>query len=299
MASGIYGTRSEQGKYHPVFDLAFWEERFPLGDWRREGVGVDSPGDLARVEQARRLARTHGDLGPSVPADVFVWADKEHDRPWLTRLGGRPWRPRERPWPRDENGIPYTFLGQICFADSHDVLPFKLPGDVVLFFGTWDTAWATPGVIEWSPLVINKWDGWGAPRGGELPFQYAGVVHRTAQYIDREAAVGPFEAAGFKEGGWGVRSVQATSVGTHASIPQGWPFEEGDGNTLVCTLSSFSFSGEWPLVNVPAVPQRLRSDGTTVDFFDDDALSIGIGDAGALYVYRDRHGAFHLDGAHS
>src|SRR5581483_4187597 len=105
-------------------------------DDRYEGGWIDTPKKLAQREQAIKLAMRKGNLGPSVPSDVFVWADNvEHEKGWQTRIGGNPWRPSDRPWPRDKNGVPLTFLGQICFADSQDILPCKLPGDVALIFG--------------------------------------------------------------------------------------------------------------------------------------------------------------------
>jgi len=300
MAINIHGTKEVAGRQHPVFDIGHWEGEFPLkDDEHREGGWIDDPGGLARREQAIRRAKVRGDLGPSVTADVFVWADTQvRDRPWLTRIGGRPWRPKGKPWPRDENGVPLAFLGQICFVDSTDILPFKLPGEVALIFGTSHRGWislAEGSAVEWSPLKIEKpEDGSGVPWTGELAYEYQGVLHRTVQYTDWKAAEPAFKALGYKEGGWGVHSIQATSIGAYASLPQGWPFEKGDGNTLIATLSSFYFTGRWPMCDVPNCLQKVNGKGETVDLFSDDTRRFGVRDAGCIWIYRDAAGSFKL-----
>lgn len=134
----VHGTLDVPGKQHPVLDLSFWEAIAPLGDDRHPIRTIESPTDVARLEQARRLVLQHGPVGRSVPVDIFVWArETVRDRPWLTRLGGLPWMEKGAPWPRNSTGEHLCFLGQIGFMDSQDILPFELPGDVLLFFGQW------------------------------------------------------------------------------------------------------------------------------------------------------------------
>ncbi|HZW07674.1 MAG TPA: hypothetical protein VFF65_11180, partial [Phycisphaerales bacterium] len=274
----IHGTRPDPKRQHPVLDLAHWEGEFPLGAERRDGGWIDTPGKLARREQSLRLAASKGTLGPSVPSDIFVWADTAlHDKPWLTRIGGTPWREKGKPWPKGNGGIPLVFLGQICFADSQDMLPCKLPGDVALIFGSAAKGWISlvnGSALEWSSLKLKTpEDGLGGvPWNGELPYAYQGVIHRTVQHTDGDAAEKAFVAAGWKDGGSGIQSVQATSIGTYADLPQGWPFEKGDGCTLIATLSSFYFGGKWPLCDVPRGPQRVSADGAESDFWNRDAL---------------------------
>lgn len=299
----VHSTKRDPAKHHPVFDLAHWQAQFPLGDDRSEqGWSVYSPSDLAKAEQARRLARSKGDLGPSVPADILVWSDTgDSEKPWLTRIGGRPWREAKKKWPKDENGVPLVFLAQISFVDSADLLSFELPGDVVLIFGKYGSGWVfdfEDAVFEWSSRELkDPVDGTNIPWNAELPFTLHGVVHRTVQHTDWKAAEPAFEAVGYKKGGFWIRALQATSIGTYASLPQGWPFTDGDGNTLICTLSSFDFHGEWPLCDVPAAIQKVYADGQSDRARINGAMKFGIGDDGALWIYRDRKGKFHLDGA--
>lgn len=301
MGVRTHGTLLDPTKQHPVLDIRHWMDRFPQGEDRQEAGNVDRPGDLAQVEHARALARKMGELGPSVPADVFVWAHSvDRKKPWLTRIGGRPWRDKNKAWPRDQDGIPLHFLGQICFVDSLDILPCKLPGEVALIFGRWMDGWAfidDEGVLEWSPIdlkdPVDTTQGWTT----ELPFCYQGAIHRTVQYTDWRASEVAFRAAGWKDGGWNTARIQATSIGTYASLPQGWPFEEGDGNSLIATFSSYYFRGAWPFCDVPRAFRLIRADGSEYDPSAIDGLTMGLGDAGAVWIFRDKDGAFHLHGA--
>lgn len=305
MLSKIHGTKDDPDRKHPVLDIGYWEYECPLAEDERtrEGGWIDSPRELALREQKVRLARAAGDLGPSVPADVFVLSHRKKTppSPWLTRIGGRPWRPKGRPWPKDDDGIPLAFLGQICFVDSADILPCKLPGDVALIFGThcggrW-VSLVNGGALEWSPLEIETpEDGVGVPWTGHLPYEYHGVIHRTVQYKDWRSAAPVFEGLGYKSGGFGVHSIQATSIGTYADLPQGWPFKAGDGNTLIAALSTFQFHGAWPLCDVPSGLREADGEGGTYELFDSGG-NFSIEDAGCIWIYRDKSGAFKLGGA--
>lgn len=295
----IHGTRSVKDVQHPVFNLNYWKRLCPLGDNRRSAGDVYSPAKLAYIEQARSLAKPRGE---AVPVDVFVWASgHDHDRPWLTRLGGYPWRAADAPWPRDKDGVPLCFLGQVCFVDSMDVVAGRLPGDVVLLFGRYSGGWVydDPVVVEWSPLRIKKpADIDSTPWNAMLPLALQGVRHRTVQYTDHKKYEGAFHRAGFEHGGWNIASIQATSIGTYCSLPQVWPFHEEDRESLVCTLSSFYCWGEWPLCDMPSAPKTVDVDGTPdLDFSITKPFEFGIGDAGAMWVYRDGKSGFKCDGA--
>lgn len=287
----VHGTRLDPSRQHPVFDLPYWEQKCPLGDDRRATKRPTSPPGLAFAEQARRLAASNGDLGTSVPADFFVWAVGEPSKPWLTCLGGSPWREADKPWPRDADGIPLAFLGQICFVDSLDVLPEPPPKPVALFFGTYQQGWATVDQhagVEWSPLRLRRpHDRYRAPWTAELPFTYQGVIHRSVQYTDREDA--PFKAAGFQNGGFELAAIQTTSIGQYSALPQGWPWMPDEPETLVCTLGSICMRGSWPLCDVPRGLSVARADGSEFEQTV-PGMDFGIGDAGVCYIYRDADG---------
>ena len=137
----------------------------------------------------------------------------------------------------------------------------------------------------------------GAPWTGELPFVYHGVLHRTLQYFEHTKAEVPFKELGYANGGFGVYSVQATSIGPYAHLPQGWPFSGDDGHKLIATLSSFYFRGKWPLCDVPRGLQIVDGDGSVREMGFGGGRDFGIGDAGAIWIYRDDEGEFRLDGA--
>lgn len=301
MSSPTHGTVHLPDRHHPVFDIRHWETLFPLAaNDRREGGWICSPSALAKREQAFRLAKAHGNLGPTVPSDVFVWScGGLSKKPWLTRIGGKPWREKKRPWPRDEEGIPLVFLGQICFTDSKDILPCELPGDVALLFGTFHNGWVSleeGSALEWSSIELtDPYDGFGASWTSRLPYELHGVVHRTEQCVDREFAEPTFESLGFKDGGWGVQSVQATSITRYANLPQGWPLD--DDELLIGVLSTFYFGGSWPLCDVPESPKSILADGRSFGAGRELCPRFGIGDAGCIWIYRDSDGEFRLGDA--
>src|SRR5262249_17436874 len=122
------------------------------------GDGIVGPYAIAVLEQIRaeRLMRT-----PALertPTDVFVFAKGEPPRRELTKVGGLPYWPARRAWPRDDEGNPLAFLAQFCFADSRDITG-ELPGDVLLIFTRLDariTRYPCPDWeqmhFEWLPL---------------------------------------------------------------------------------------------------------------------------------------------------
>tara|TARA_R110000782_G_scaffold124058_7_gene215575 strand:+ start:1491 stop:2486 length:996 start_codon:yes stop_codon:yes gene_type:complete len=94
---------------------------------------ITSPTALAKRE--RNIAEMPRHLIPaeSVPTDVFVFGLGEPEHPAATKIGGLPYLPLDTPWPTFGHK-PMTFIGQICFLDSLDILPNPPPGDVLLIF---------------------------------------------------------------------------------------------------------------------------------------------------------------------
>lgn len=125
-------TLSQEGKEHEILDMAKCREVFRDPGKRLDGAFVNSPFHVYAVETLRE--RFGFEKQPSKPVDLFVWNKGEPEKPYLTKIGGAPSLSRERPWPKDDYGKPYAFLGQISFVDSNNVLPATLPGDVLLIF---------------------------------------------------------------------------------------------------------------------------------------------------------------------
>lgn len=125
-----------------AFDLPHWTEVFPLQKFQ-EAVAhlhpnlqpsvpeVISPFHVALLEQLR-WQKGSPDL-PVVDADVAVLSVGEPDQPWMTKLGGIPFRDQALPWPQTTAGFPMTFVGQFNFTGS--TLDWKtLPGPILLIF---------------------------------------------------------------------------------------------------------------------------------------------------------------------
>lgn len=301
MPTKIHGAQPTRRHHHPLLDIKHWSEPSLLAGNSWDGAWIDGPVDLAAREKAIRKAQSKGDPGPFVPSDVFVWADTlVTEKPWLTRIGGRPWREKKKPWPKDRRGVPLHFLGQICFTDSMDILPCKLPGDVALIFGRWEDCCVSTyedSALEWSPIKLREPLDWSPGWSMTLPFCRQGVIHRTIQYSSWQTAESTFKAAGFEDGGWGIHSIQATSIGAYACLPQGWPFDTKTGGTLIASLSSSYLRDHWPLCDLERSLVEIDAKGRASDELFQQTLDFGIGDAGAIWIYRDKKGKFHLDEA--
>jgi Domain of unknown function (DUF1963) len=295
-----YGTKAVDGVNHLVLDIDLWKKKFPLNEDNRSSYlsCVDRPVGLALIEQTRDALPCGTNLGPSVETDVFVWAtSNKHGSNSLTKIGGAPWREPRAPWPKDADGLPLQFIAQINFSDSKDLIPFELPGDILLLFARWDGGyvhWDLDSIqIEWSKLdIVNPTENQRIPPNGQLAFCHHGVIHRIKQYCDFEQVESLIEDQKTAESYFDFTDIQAASIGTHARIPQGWPFEYGDGNRLLCVFSTHQFSGEWPLCDIEQVPYPLRADGSFGAFSELDALSTLYADAGVVYVYRNNLGEF-------
>lgn len=124
-----------------------------------------------------------------------------------------------------------------------------------------------------------------------------GVIHRTIQYTDREIYEPVFDKAGFNDMGWKIGATQATQIGAHANLPQGWPFKENDGKTLIACLSSFYLRKAWPLCNISRTITFVHDGGGEHESGLNSCADFGIEDAGCIWIYRDKKGAFHLGSA--
>ena len=144
-------------KLHPEFDLEQAKHAYSVSgfDTNLEGELVTSPHDLFSVEVLRdRHALRRGTASPT---DVFVFGKGEATRRDGTKVGGLPYWPADRRWPKDEAGTPYRFLAQFNFADSRDLLA-ELPGEVLLLLVQEGDDWLyEPDRIhfEWLPVGLT------------------------------------------------------------------------------------------------------------------------------------------------
>lgn len=222
----------------------------PLDLWKARGTWVTSPAHLARIEQVRRRVRRAHDLGPGVPTDLILWGTGEPARPYLTKIGGIPYRPTDEPWPGLDDGDPMTFVAEYCFADSGDILPIAPPGDVMLLFfrdeeSNYDVGDDEAVTIEWYDLGIpNPVTARRCPKPSfPVPTLY-GALHRTKEYPESGDV---FRREGHYQHHL-FATTQASRIGGETFSIQGDPRERGE--RLLCTLNSILPSeGEYPFLN--------------------------------------------------
>ena len=190
---------------HTKFDAAYWQQE-SLQRGKSSGKELKTewlsflPTRVLLVERSRKLAIANGaGLGPSLPTDLCLFGRGEPPQRHLTKVNGLPYRPRTRPWPRDESGEPLTFLCQFCFADSKDHIA-QLPGDVLLVFAQTEDVGIFPGHLpispaeedafyfEWYPLGLDDLVADPSPPLFVFPTCYV-VQHRSCDYLNQEAAI--------------------------------------------------------------------------------------------------------------
>jgi Domain of unknown function (DUF1963) len=265
-------------------EIQEWDSNFPNAEGR--GIGghsITSPRDLAIVEHVRRHMLATTDLGRTVPTDIFVMALGEPKLPYLTKVGGVPFRPRTKEWPRAKNGRPFSFLCQHCFIDSVDLFQHRVPGDVLLHFVDSEMALMGPECGEWCMEWQNLGD-FELLTSDELPTQsfvppsFHGQVCRYQEYPE-DKAFEAFEKTGYS-GAYLFATTQATRIGGTTWYIQGE--EPARDELLLCTLSSISLNPwtNYPFINHPdPLPfgwsRRAEREG----------LELMIGDVGCIYWF--------------
>ncbi len=296
-------------KIHEQFELERWIREFPLSKMREEahqfvshrrtenpkqyrtesdfanhlrlmnpgGDRITSPISIAKVEQLRAEA-LHDHAGETVLTDVFIFAKGEPDKREVTKVGGLPYWPASKPWPKTKTGEPMPFIAQFNLSDSRDLVG-KTPGDLLLIFQRDDSGEDNPLHFEWlnvepvaliQPAEMPKCDHW------EILPCY-GTIHRTVDYkVDHE----PLEEK-YNEP-WNITVIEGTKIGGIPSKIQG-AAEENRGRFL-CALGSVepTTNKPWPFVNSE----------TPIDPFarNESAYYWMWGDAGSIFVYLDDDG---------
>ncbi len=285
-------------------------DRFNLGEWRsRLGVtgpinfrgndhgqsdqlygdedlcahSITSPIHLVALEDLRYQIVERASLSNGVPADVFAFALGEPTKPYVTKIGGLPYRPAGTAWPTfrprevdikwslnerlkqwppdwpappaDETDLdawpelPLTFLAQFWLGDSQGLVS-DVPGSVLLVFVSDLTSLGEPGAyhFEWRNVDISE-----LVQPEQVPSRawaspvFHGYPHRTFDY---DPAVFPpvddFVTGGIKPNE--VAVLGATKIGGISNAPKESPHAE-----FLCQLASVcpAFDRPYPWVNVP------------------------------------------------
>ncbi len=277
-----------------TLDFQHWLTEFPRsrivaqserdGYWNPEASHITSPVDLVIAEQLRQQNRHALDASRTVPCDVFVWALGEPDRRDVTKVGGAPYRPADKPWPT-KDGARYTFLAQFDFSASRDVIG-PTPSDTLLVFtlesnlSDFDDLY-----FEWYKKGISDLIDPTSVAETCFPFVTCyGERHRTADYPDAVRDTGDFGLcvlAGTKIGGvphfnvvglgWDEQRMQPRELVTDLD-----QLVEG---RFLCCLGAVQPNPhfEYPFTN-------LR-ECLTLDHCGDDDKTLSLVDMGSIFFY--------------
>lgn len=271
-------NREEQ---RPGFEPRDWWDRVgPLlpsqyGWWStRDVIG---PRDACWVVRIRDMVRDLVSFGPPVPADVFVLAVGEAPSRDETKIGGLPFWPHDREWPRSRTGQPLPFLAQFCFRGSLDIVG-SLPADMLLLFG--DKDHPSTVVAEWqsSRCRARLVDLDDVPVKAATPCFY-GTRWRTENFPDAKYD----DPVGLADGSnvnhmWFVCRLLGMQIGRYPYFPEwsGRPLERG---RVVCSMSAvFPMPGlPHPFVNRPSPLTDEEASGLSLDLSErKDADGFGV-----------------------
>ena len=219
-----------------------------IGDQNGFSDGVSSlhngPMGIVMQELMVTLLKEKIELGRGVPMDYVVWRKTPHEFPWLSRIGGTPWRDRSLPWPRSQQGDDYTFVGQFNLSETTGAYSYDLSGDLVLIFFAFSEFGDV--VLEWSTKELanplSKQDC--PPAGFHVPELFA-ELHRTLEYPDFDDMNTMYDRIPKslqQRVGWDPRP-EITRIGTteHHGL-QGNLYDA----PLLFALGCFSPDYEWP-----------------------------------------------------
>lgn len=271
--------RKKSKKHQPEFDMVAAGKIFAKLQAKMEGTHITSPFHLYEVEMLRKR---FGLTGKSLPTDVFVMGHGEPEQRDITKIGGSPFWPANKPWPKSKKGAPLFFLAQFNFSDSRDLFP-KLPGDILLIFVESETSWAyeEDGFhFEW---VSQNIDPMPRLKSDQIPYEinlFYGAIHRSADYLNPKYASDDYPKRDYL-----VPVFSAMKIGGMAGNIQG---DSKIDPTFLCQLTSVqaAHAVEYPWLN--------RKEALTLDFNGDgiygDANQLMIGDMGSLYFFMDKNG---------
>ena len=294
---------------HPTVDFGYWSTTFPVetfeetsgprkfdttkpGDpldlWKPDGEIITSPAHLCEIELVRKEYAKTQDLGPPVPVDIFLWSIAPPEKPFLTKLGGVPHRESTKPWP-SENGKPFTFVAQFCFADSRDIVSQMIPSDVMLiFFKSADSLYEENSIhLEWSLIELESpMSSEQCPRPSFTVPELSGHIYRTNEYPESSDV---FEQAGHYNC-YLFPTTQSTKIGRETFFTQNDP--RGPEDELLCALNSvhpttYPPGAKWPFIGLEMLPDDWDKPDNDYGW---GKYSMMFGDVGCMYFLIDKNG---------
>lgn len=285
---------------HTTFDIADWIARFPWSvvrsvykehtDQKPSPRHITSPVDIVIAESLRAERGANPQNVSCVPVDIFTFGLGAPDDPSMTKVGGIPYRPADKPWPKHDNHN-YFFLAQFNFADSRDVVG-ETPGEILLIFALGEDF--SDFHFEWSNTGISN-----LPTLERIPspaFEFVecfGVRHRTVDY--------PLNMRNLE---WKLDVLEANKIGglpAFHGLGLGWndetnqPEEHIDDldqlieGRHICTLSAIQPNPffDYPFINHPdcLTLKRYRERDKTLTLVDMGSLFVYLNDDGEINHY--------------
>ena len=241
-------------KLHPILDWNYWKELagksvlpHDIPSWFLHPLDFVA---YTRWRDSVSASQVHN--GVQIASDLVFWTWDAPTAPFLTRTGGVPYRDSQLPWPK-KHGVDLTFLAQICFLDSVDILP-SLPGNLLLMFATEIDAITEGGPgdeetglhLEWVTISdvqkpVSKAD---CPTNFHVP-KYSGVLHRYFDWQfgthDSSAIKGQFPKLDWSDFCFYV-NCPATRIGSaYIEVQRGW-------DPRVWMEADKALTGKWRLI---------------------------------------------------
>lgn len=198
---------------------------------------ISGPAGACAIHYLREVLVDCVDWGQAVPIDVFIWAKGESANRVATKLGGLPYRSKDKKWPKSQCGVDLPFICQFNFEDSRDLV--DVPKAILLVFGFVHGDVLTESHFEWvdtglpeSELVYKS------PKLLWTPDPMEGYIYRTSNFPN--AVVRP-DSDFKKTYGFEIDSIHrvfaivASSIGCNPYVNS---FCEKRNERLICSLVS-------------------------------------------------------------
>ena len=171
--------KKDSKKVHPELDMECVENLIDLSD-------QELPSTVTSASQLLAVERFNKQFNGGRLCDLFVFGIGEPENSHLTKIGGNPVWPKNKPWPKQEDGTPFLYFAQLNFTDSADLFDFEFPSNVaVLMVDSPDWIWGGETRIEWISDDCELTSLSDVPRAFPKAGPFYGVIHRTMDSHER------------------------------------------------------------------------------------------------------------------